>query len=137
MCVACKPRETEREGKKYERNGRTGEVGDERTDRMREERAKGYGYQVSEEKRRNADVYFTCHLYFDTTGVRSPFKPNLRSISRANTLKQIQVFQLICVCCWGKEMRGEKEMNKEKLFLRFVVGLSFFFWNLLGCIIGW
>lgn len=31
-------------------------------------------------------IYFTCRLYFDTTGVWSPSKPNLRFISRANTL---------------------------------------------------
>lgn len=37
---------------------------------------------------RVARIYFTCRLYFDTTGLRSPSKPNLRSISRANTLRR-------------------------------------------------
>lgn len=41
---------------------------------------KGYGWLDG--------VYFTCRLYFDTMGVRSPSKPNLRSISRANTLRE-------------------------------------------------
>ena len=53
---------------------------------------KGYSERVISKERRKGrrqapwdGVYFTWLFYFDT-GFRSPSKPNLRSISRANTL---------------------------------------------------